>query len=146
MIKTFYEEVYRQQVANPGALSAGVLPASYINVSDFERFAFVFELGATDQAVDFKVVQATAAAGTGSKDVSGAAITQLATTDDNKQVIIEVEVRKLDINNGFYFVAVTIALTGGSATTGAIVFYGINPGASPVSQPAALAQKVLVAG
>ncbi len=146
MIKTFFEEVYRQQVANPGTISAGTLPASYINVSDFERFAFVFELGATDQAADFKVVQATAAAGTGSKDVSGAVITQLATTDDNKQVIIEVEVRKLDINNGFYFVAATTALTGGAATTGSIVFYGINPGVVPVTQPAALAQKILVAG
>jgi hypothetical protein len=146
MIKTFYEEVYRQQVANPAALSAGTLPASYINVSDFDRFAFVLELGATDQAVDFKVVQATAAAGTGSKDVSGAAITQFATTDDNKQAMIEVEVRKLDINNGFYFVAVTSALTGGTATTASIVFYGVNNGVVPVTQPAAFAQRVLVAG
>lgn len=146
MISTLFEQIYRQQVANPGALSAGTLPASYINVGDFERFAFVLELGATDQATDFKVVQATAAAGTGSKDVSGAVIAQLATTDDNKQAIIEVEVRKLDINNGFYFVAVTTALTGGTATTGSIVFYGVNPSVIPVAQPAALAQKIIVAG
>lgn len=146
MIKTFYEEVYRQQVKDPGTLTTGTLPASYINVGDYERFAFLLELGATDQTTDFKVVQATAAAGTGSKDVSGAVITQFSATDDNKQAIIEVETKKLDINNGFYFVAVTSTVATGTATTASIVFYGINPHVVPVAQPAAFAQKVLVAG
>jgi len=146
MIDTFFEEVYIQQVKDPAVTTTGTLPASYINVGDYERFAFLLQLGATDQTTDFKVVQATAAAGTGSKDVSGAVITQFGATDDNKQAIIEVETKKLDINNGFYFVAVTSTIATGTSTTLAILFFGINPHSVPVSQPAAFAQKVIVAG
>lgn len=143
MIKSFFEEVKRQQVANPAAITTGTIPASYIDVSGFESFAFVFELGATDNTVDMKVVQATAADGTGSKDVSDAAITQLSGTDDNKQAGVEVDVNQLDINNGFHFVAVTCTIAG--TTTGAVVFYGVNPRNAPVSQPAAFAEQVIVA-
>lgn len=146
MIKTLFEEVYRQQVKDPVVLTTGTYPAAYINVGDYERFAFVLELGVTDQTTDFKVVQATASAGTGSKDVAGAVITQFSATDDNKQAIIEVETKKLDINNGFYFVAVTATIATGTTTTASIVFYGVNPHSVPVSQPAAFAQKVIVAG
>ncbi|MCI0726430.1 MAG: hypothetical protein L0332_06865 [Chloroflexi bacterium] len=147
MLRTFFEQVYRQQVKNPGALAAETVPATYIDVSDFERFGFMLEVGATDQAIDFKVVQATADDGTGSKDVTGAAVAQLAGgDDDNTQVLIEIETRKLDINNGFHYVACTVGLTGGTGTTGSIVFYGINPGKAPVTQPAAFTQKVFVGG
>lgn len=142
MIKTLFQEVYRQQVANPAVITTGSLPATYIDAANFEAFAFVFALGATDGVVDFKVVQATAGAGTGSKDVSGAVITQLSATDDNKQVAIEVDVNKLDLANGFRYVAVTSTIAG--TTTAAIVFYGYNPKSAPVSQPAAFAQHVIV--
>ncbi|MBE2198471.1 MAG: hypothetical protein IAE79_07650 [Anaerolinea sp.] len=146
MINTGFEDIYEQTVVDPGALSAATVPASYIDVSNYERFQFKLDVGATDQAIALQVVQATAAAGTGSKNVTGAAITALAGTDDNKQVIVEVETRKLDINNGFHFVAVTIGLTGGTGTTGYVEFRGLNPGVKPVTQPAAFAQQVLVAG
>lgn len=148
MLRTFFEQVYMQVAANPGALSSGTsYPASYINVQDFERFAFLIALGATDQtAINAKVVQATAAAGTGSKDVSGAAITQLGATDDNKYALIEVQTDKLDINNAFHYVSLTFTATGGSATTGAVLFFGINPGSAPVSIPAAFVEQVAVLG
>lgn len=142
MIQTLFEQVYRQQVANPAVITTATVPASYIDVSNFEAFAFVFELGATDGVVDLQVVQATAAAGTGSKNITGAAITQLSATDDNKQVAVEVDVNKLDLANGFRYVAVTATIAG--ATTAAIVFYGYNPKSAPVSQPAAFAQHVIV--
>jgi hypothetical protein len=69
-------------------------------------------------------------------------ITQLSATDDNKQAAIEVDVNKLDLANGFRYVAVTSTIAG--TTTAAIVFYGYNPKSAPVSQPAALAQHVVV--
>lgn len=142
MIKTLFQEVYRQQVANPAVITTGTVPATYIDASSFEAFAFVFELGATDNVVDMKVVQATASDGTGSKDVTGAVIVQLSGTDDNKQAAIEVEANKLDLANGFRYVAVTATIAG--TTTAAIVFYGYNPKSAPVSQPAAFAQHVIV--
>ena len=146
MIRTFFEEVYIQQVAAPVVLTTSTLPASYINVGDYERFAFFIQLGVTDQTIDFKVVQATAAAGTGSKDVSGAAITQFIATDDGKYAIIEVETKKLDINNGFCFVSTTTTIATGASTVAAILFFGINAHSLPVTQPTLFAQKIAVMG
>lgn len=145
MLATFFQQVYRQ-VLKTGTLASETLPAAYIEVGQFERFAFALDVGATDQGIAFKVVQATDSAGTGSKDITSAAITALTATDDNKQVLIEVQTAKLDINNGFNYVACTTTLTGGSATVGHSVFYGINPKVAPVTQPAAFVQQVLVAG
>lgn len=144
-IKTFFQQVARHVVSPPGALTTGDYPASFIDVGQFERFAFVLDLGAVDATtIDLKVVQATAAAGTGKKDVTGAIITQLDGDDDNKSALIEVATNKLDINNDFHFVAVTLTRAGGASNTGAITFYGVNPDVAPVAQPAALLEKVIV--
>jgi hypothetical protein len=112
--------------ANP---TDGIFPSSstYIPVAEYERFAFLIEVGATDDtSITAQVVQATAAAGTGSKNITGAAITAtlLAGTNDNKFAIIEIERAKLDIANDFTHVAITIAATGGSASAMAITFLG----------------------
>jgi len=144
-LTTFNQQVYRQVAVAPGALTTGDYPATFIDVAQFERFAFVIDLGAVGAtSIDMKVVQATAAAGTGKKDVTGAAITQLDGDDDNKSALIEVAVNKLDINNGFRYVAVTLTRSGGSSNTGAITFYGVNPDVAPVTQPAALLESVAV--
>lgn len=149
MIKTYFEQVYRQQVLDPQdntGNGAATVPASYIDVSDYERFAFVIELGNNDGTLDAQVVQASAADGTGSKNVTGAAITQLGATDDNKQVMIEVETRKLDINNDFHFVAITLTEAASTAQVVSAYFLGLNPGEAPVTQPAAFAEQVFVGG
>lgn len=147
MIRTFTEDVYRVQLVNPQTLNNTANTSSYVDVGDYERVVAVLAVGSTDTTVDFKLVQATDSSGTGSKDVSGAAITQLSGTDDNKQVAIELETRKLDINNGFHYVAAMTTI--GNGTTGAVVaaaLYGVNPGGAPVTQPSAFAQQVVVAG
>lgn len=144
MNRTMMKEIYRQQVANPATITTGTIPATYIDASPYEAFAFVLELGATDNTVDMKVVQATAGAGTGSKDVSGAVITQLSGTDDNKQASIEVDTANLDLANGFRYVAVTATIAG--TTTASIYFVGYNAKSVPVTQPAAYVEQVTVGG
>jgi len=141
---TGFEQIYEQLVAGPAVVATGTVPASYIDVSNFERFQFKINMGATDGVLDAQVVQATAAAGTGSKNITGAAITQLSATDDNKQALIEVQVSKMDINNDFRYVAITITAAG--TTTLSCEFRGLNPGKAPVTQPAAFAQQVFVGG
>lgn len=113
-------------VANP---TDGIFPASnnYIPVVEFERFAFLIEVGATDDtSITAQVVQATALAGTGSKNIAGAAITAtlLAGTNDNKFAVIEIERSRLDIANDFSHVAINVAATGGTASAMAITFLG----------------------
>lgn len=149
MLNTYFEQVYREQVLDPQdntGNGAATVPASYIDVSDFERFVFEIELGNNDGTLDAQVVQATDAAGTGSKNVAGAVITQLGATDDNKQVSIEVQTAHLDINNDFHFVAITLTEAGSTAQLLSCVFKGVNPGIAPVTQPVAYSQQVIVAG
>jgi len=147
MIYTFTEDVRRVQLLDPQTLNNATSTSAYQDVSDAERVVFVLELGATDTTVDAKLVQATDASGTGAKDITGAAITQLAATDDNKQAMIEVQTNRLDINNGYRYVAAQVTV--GAGTTGATLagaLYLVNTGDRPVTQPASVAQTVVVAG
>lgn len=130
-IRRFTEHLGLQLVKVIASVVDGTFPATYIDVSKYSRFAFLIATGAGDDtSVACKVVQATAAAGTGSKDVTGAALTatSLASASGaNKWAMIEVDNEHLDIANDFGFVALNIAATGGAATTMAVFFIGIEP-------------------
>lgn len=148
-IRRLSENLFWKQIMNPAAISDSTYPSSYIDVSGYARFAFLIAVGATDDsAVSAKVVQATAAAGTGSKDIDGAAITNtvLAGTNDNKWALIEVDQDHLDINGDFQFVALTVAATGGSSTIGTAFFIGIEPRVKPPTFGADKAEIVYVDG
>lgn len=148
-IRRLSENLFWKQIMNPAAISDSTYPSSYIDVSGYARFAFLISVGATDDsAVSAKVVQATAAAGTGSKDVDGAAITStiLAGTNDNKWALIEVDQDHLDINGDFQFVALTVAATGGASTIGVAFFFGIEPRVKPPTFGADKAEIVYVDG
>jgi hypothetical protein len=149
VMRRFTENVFLQQVKVIAALVDGTFPASYIPVAEYERFAFLISVGATDDtAVTAQVVQATAAAGTGSKVITGAAITGtlLAGTNDNKWAMIEVESRRLDIANNFSHVAITLGGTGGTDTTMACFFIGWRARTLPPTFGADKAEIVYVDG
>ena len=105
MITTFQEQVYALKCNDFNtAIVDGKFPASgsFIDVSDYERFAFVIHAGTLDSALTCTVNEATAADGTpqavtGASDIVGA-------TDDNDLFIIEVETRKLSRNDDYQFV------------------------------------------
>lgn len=132
-------DLYIQIVEFPVANSTdGTVPGTYIDVAPFERFAFQRIVGVSnDTTVSMQVVQATTAAGAGSKNVSGAAITttSLGSGVNNKYALVELNQSALDINNGFRFVAVSHTATGGSATGSCIIFYGWRAREFPVTQP-----------
>jgi len=139
-MRRIFENVVFVLVEPPGAVVDRIVPTTYIDVSQYERFAFLRMVGTTDDtAVSMQVVQATTAAGANSKNVPGAALTPtvLAGTNDNKWAGVEVETRRLDINNNFRFVAVNVAATGGENTNGAILFIGWRTTIYPVTQNAA---------
>ena len=151
IMRRLTENVFIKKVLAPVAVSDAVYPGSstYNDVSQYGRFAFLVFVGATDDtSVTCQVKQATAAAGTGSKDVSGAAITAtvLAGTNDNKFAIIEVEQSHLDIANGFRYVAVDVAATGGSSTLMSILFFGWRADKLPPTFGTDLAEQVFVDG
>lgn len=138
--RRIFENIVFRLIEPPGAVSDGVVPSTYIDVSEFERFGFMRIVGTSnDTSVSMQVVQATSAAGAGSKPVTGAALSTDAVGSEspNEWAGVEVEQRKLDLNNGYRYVAVDKAATGGSATNGAILFIGHRGKYYPVVQEAA---------
>lgn len=128
------------------AVTEASFPASgsYIDVAEYERFAFLVQAGALTTALVFKVQQATDVDHV-LKDVTGATVTVAANGDD-KWYLIEVQTNKLDINNDYRYVTLTSTGAAGGDDYAAITFFGINPGSKPVTQGADKGSIVSVVG
>ena len=112
-------------VVDPDVLTAGTHDSGWVSLSDFEQIqAIIFAgtLGASG-TVDAKLEQATDAAGTGVKDITGKAITQLtqAGGDSDKQAIINCRSEELDVENSFTHVRLRITVAAASCDGGAVV-------------------------
>jgi hypothetical protein len=141
----FHEENKVVALSGEVALVDGKFPASaaFLDVSDFQRVVFLVFLGALDSIITFAVQQAAAINGT-PKAVTDATVV-IAATDDAKWLSIEVEVRKLDINNGYHYV--TLDVSGATGNDYAAIFAFLRgPGYQPVTQPAGYYSHVVVAG
>lgn len=149
MIKAFSEDIYVQPANNFNtAITDGNFPASasYIDVSQFERFVFTIRAGTLDSALTCQVKQDTSATETANiKNVTGAVVV-VGATDDNEIVTIEVETNHLDSNNDFRYVTLAVSGAGGANDYLDVQFIGLNPDVKPVTQPAAYSQAVIVSG
>lgn len=121
---------------DPDVQTAGALTSDYGAAADFESMMAIIMAGTlgSSATLDAKLVQATDSSGTGSKDISGAAITQLTDggSDSDKQAIINVRPEDLDLDGGFTHVAITMTVGTATSDTGAILL-GINPRYAPAS-------------
>ncbi len=110
---------------DPSAQAVGTLTTGWIDASKFQRFAALIQTGVLGAAatVDAKLQQATDAAGTGAKDVTGKAITQIVkATGDNKQAIINLNPNQdLDFDNGFDFFRLSMTVAAAASQTSAAV-------------------------
>lgn len=118
------------------AYSASTQTTGWVQVDDFAAFAALVaagDLGAS-ATIDAKIEQASDGSGTGAKDVTGKAITQLtkAGTDDNKQAWINFRASDLDIANGFGWVRLSMTIATAACDAAAYLF-GFGPKASPAS-------------
>lgn len=123
-------------VIDPDAYAASTVTTGWIKASDYLSFLAIVmagDLGAS-ATIDAKIQQATDVSGTGAKDVSGLAITQLtkAGTDDNKQALINIQHSDLDINNGFDFIRLSMTIGTAACDAGAIVL-GFSPRKGPAT-------------
>jgi hypothetical protein len=137
------EDIFEQTLVHPGAITSAT--TAYFDMSDVHTAKWTLAVGATDQAINFKLVQATTAGGAGVKDVPDAAVTALAGTDDNKQVHIEIDPYQLDTNNGYRYVAAVPDVSGGTGTTGTITLKA-NMKSRPVALHADVKEYVLLVG
>lgn len=144
-----YENMYLLSANNlTTAIADGNFPASvsYIDVMNFTHFAFIITAGALDSALTAQVRQDTSATETASiKDITGAVVV-VGATDDNKWMVIEVEVAKLDIANGFRYVTLAVSGQAGSNDALHIQFMGWLNRHLPATQHANFSQHILIAG
>lgn len=121
---------------DPDAYSASTVVSDYVDAADFHQILAIVMAGTlgSSATLDAKLVQATDSSGTSSKDITGAAITQLtqAGTDSDKQALISLNVDNLDIANGFRYVALSMTIGTAASDAGGLII-GLAPRVGPAS-------------
>lgn len=110
---------------DPDANGTGDHSTDWISMQDFQQIMAVVMAGTlgASATLDAKIEQAQDASGTGVKDVTGAAITQLtkAGGDDDKQAILQLYAEDLDLMNAFTHVRLTLTVGTAASDCGAVV-------------------------
>ena len=118
---------------DPATQAAGAVSTGWVSVANHLGFLALVQTGVlgTSATVDAKLQQALDSAGTGAKDISGKAITQIVkATGDNKQALVNVKPEELDTVNGFGFVRVIVTVGVAASITSAQLL-GVNPRYAP---------------
>jgi len=98
-------------------VNAGSRYSDIVDLATRRRVFFVLDVGDTDTTVDAHLDEFTSPGGAGRHTLAGKSITQLAATDDNSVVVLEVSAEEL--SKGYR--AVQLVVTVGSGSTGAYV-------------------------
>jgi len=130
------------QVANIAPVSQGVgtVNTGWVAIKNLHMVLAVINTGVLGAAatVDAKLQQATDAGGTGAKDITGKAITQIVkASGDNKQAVINLRPQELDTNNNFAFIRLSVTVGGAASLLGAdVMAYPRNLPADTANQAA----------
>ena len=112
-------------VIDPDAKAAATYTTGWVSMADAEQILASILVGEIDATgtVDAKLEQASDSSGTGAKDITGKAITQLtaAGTDSAKQAQINCRSSELDVANGFDHVRLSVTIGTAAADMSAIV-------------------------
>lgn len=132
---------------DPDATAAGDVSTDWVSLATVGNVLAVIQTGelGTSATVDAKIEQAQDSSGTGAKDITGAAITQLtqAGSDSDKQALINVRPENLDIDNDFNHVRLTITVAVATSDVGGLLL-GLDGKYQPVTQASTVAESVSV--
>jgi hypothetical protein len=131
---------------DPASVAASTVTTSWVSMANLHSLMALINTGVlgASATVDAKLQQAQDSGGTGVKDITGKAITQIVkATGDNKQATIECRDTDLDANNGFAFVRLSLTVGVAASIVGATMIGG-NPIFVPASalNQAAVVQQV----
>ena len=131
---------------DPASQAVGTVTTGWISAGNHHTLLAFVQSGVlgTGATLDAKLQQATDASGTGAKDVTGKAITQIVkATGDNKQALINLRPDDLDVTNGYAYVRLSLTVAVAASLTAAQLL-GFNPRFAPgdASNQAAVAQVV----
>ena len=131
---------------DPASQAVGTVTTGWISAGNHHSLLALVQSGVlgTGATLDAKLQQATDASGTGAKDVTGKALTQIVkATCDNKQALINLRPDDLDVTNGYAYVRLSLTVAVAASLTAAQVL-GFNPRFAPgdASNQVAVAQVV----
>lgn len=131
---------------DPASISAGTVTTGWVSAANHHNLLAVIQTGAlgTAATLDAKLQQASDSSGTGAKDISGKAITQIVkASGDNKQALINLRPEELDVNGGFAYVRLSLTV-GTAASLASAQLLGVNPryASADAQNQAAVAQIV----
>jgi hypothetical protein len=123
-------------VVKPDATAAGTVTSGWIAAKNFISFLAIVmagDLGAS-ATLDAKLEQAQDGSGTGAKDITGKAITQLtqAGTDSNKQALINLRPEELDVDNAFTHFRLSMTVAVATSDCAGLVL-GVHPARGPAT-------------
>lgn len=126
----FHEANAVASVIEAQSVTAGTATTTvFVDMSKFQRVAFVLNLGATDGLVDMVLQEETDSSGSGAANLTGKAITQLTGGDDDSQAIVEVASEEL--TDDFTHVGCLLTIAGTSLV--AVIGYGFDAFSEPAS-------------
>lgn len=132
-------------VIDPDVLTAATHTSGWVHMGTYESIQAIVMAGTlgSSATLDAKLEQATDSSGTGAKDITGKAITQLtqAGTDSDKQAIINCRSEELDVANGFDYVRLSITV-GTASSDGAGLVLGHYPRYAPATDAATVDEVV----
>lgn len=111
-------------VIDPDAYAADTYTTGWVSLAIFDAIQAIIMTGTlgTSATVDAKLEQASDGSGTGAKDVSGKAITQLVkASNDDDQAIINCRSDELDVANSFTHVRLSVTVGTATSDMGALV-------------------------
>jgi hypothetical protein len=130
---------------NPQSSSTTVT-SGWIDSTTFHNYLALIKTGTlgTSATVDAKLQQATDSGGTGAKDVTGKAITQLVkASNDNNQATIDLKQEDLDFANGFKFFRLSITVgTAASLVDGTVFGFDARYGNATDNDAATVVQSL----
>lgn len=119
---------------DPDAYAASTVTTGWIAAKNFHEFLAIVQAGdlGASATLDAKLQQASDGSGTGAKDITNKAITQLtqAGTDSNKQALINLRPAELDLDNGFTHFRLSMTIGTATSDAGGIVL-GVGPRTGP---------------
>jgi hypothetical protein len=130
------EELVPLAIHYPRTRQVATHVSDWVLLRDYHRawFYLMVETMGTNATLDAKLQQASAADGTGIKDITGKAITQLtqAGSDNNSIACIELQTEELDVDNGFEYVRFSVTVAVADVTYAGTLFGGPSARFKPV--------------
>lgn len=126
---------------DPDAIAASTVTSGWVDAGKFASWLALIaagDLGAS-ATLDAKIQQAQDGSGTGAKDITGKAITQLtqAGTDSDKQALINLRPEELDVAGGFTHIRISMTIATATSEAAAFLF-GIDARFEPETDKASV--------